>query len=72
MKFINTIMLFVSEEIIMNDFINFLKDVFMLKKEDNIKVGLTQFKREPVKNAPKEVSIKTKDVKLSDLMRRAS
>ena len=44
----------------------------MFKKQDNIKVGLTQFKRAAVKPLPKEVSIKNKDVKLSDLMRRVS
>jgi len=56
----------------MNDFLCLLQDIFMLKKEDNVKVGLTQFKREIVKPLPKEVSIKNKDVKLSDLMRRVS
>lgn len=57
----------------MNGFLSLLQDIFMLKKEDNIKVGLTQFKREPAVTPPKkDVSIKTKDVKLSDLMRRAS
>ena len=52
--------------------INVLQDIFMLKKDDGIKVGLTQFKvpvAEPVK---KDISLRTKDVKLSDLMRRAS
>jgi hypothetical protein len=55
----------------MNELLSLLQDIFMLKKEDNQKVGLTQFKREVVAPAPKDVSIKTKDVKLSDLMRRA-
>ena len=54
----------------MNEFLSLLQDIFMLK-QDNKKVGLTQFKREVVAPAPKDVSIKTKDVKLSDLMRRA-
>jgi len=62
----------VSKEKLMNDFLCLLQDIFMLKKEDNVKVGLTQFKREIVKPLPKEVSIKNKDVKLSDLMRRVS
>ena len=56
----------------MNGFLNFLQELFTMKNNDEIKVGLTQFKQptiEPVKK--EEVSIRTKDVKLSDLMRRA-
>jgi len=56
----------------MKEFLNFLQDVFMINKQDNLKVGLTQFRREKIVAPPKDVSIKTKDVKLSDLMRRAS
>lgn len=57
----------------MNKVIDFFQKVLMIKEKDNIKVGLTQFRMEekqelePVK---KDVSIRTKDVKLSDLMRR--
>lgn len=54
----------------MNKIFNFLQEILMIKKEDNIKVGLTQFKAEDIKPLEKEVSIRTKDVKLSDLMRR--
>lgn len=55
----------------MNELLNFLKDIFMIKKEDNIRVGLTQFRtQEPVAPIRKDVSIRNKDVKLSDLMRR--
>lgn len=57
----------------MDKIFNFLKDIFMLKKDDGMRIGLTQFKTpelEPVRK--KDVSIRTKDVKLSDLMRRAS
>ena len=56
----------------MKDFLNFLQDVFMLKKDDGIKVGLSSFKKPVVKPLRKEASINTKNVKLSDLMRRAS
>ena len=57
----------------MNKVINFFQEILMLKKDDGIKVGLTQFKSvEELKPQQKEVSIRTKDVKLSDLMRRAS
>jgi len=51
---------------------SFLQEIFMLKKDDGIKVGLSQFKREVIEPVKKDVSIRTKDVKLSDLMRRAS
>ena len=57
----------------MKDFLNFIQEIFMIKKEDSsVKVGLSQFKREEIKPRLKEVSIRNKDVKLSDLMRRAS
>lgn len=44
----------------------------MIKKEDNIRVGLSQFRKTTVKPILKEASIRNKDVKLSDLMRRVS
>ncbi len=57
----------------MNEVINFLKEIFMLKSEDNIKVGLTQFKSTtPVEKSVKKHSAPQKtEVKLSDLMRRS-
>ena len=55
----------------MNTFLNFILELFMIKQSDRT-VGLSQFKKDPVKPVVKEVSIKTKDIKLSDLMRRAS
>ena len=57
----------------MKEIVSFLKDIFMLNKEDNFKVGLSQFKttstvvEKPVK---KEVKANA-PVKLSDLMRGA-
>jgi len=55
----------------MDKIINFLQEILMIKKEDGIKVGLTQFKTLEATPVPKkDVSIRTKDVKLSDLMRR--
>jgi len=55
----------------MDKVLNFLQDILMLKKDDGIKVGLSQFKTPEIKPVqPKDVSIRTKDVKLSDLMRR--
>lgn len=56
----------------MDKIFNFIQEILMIKNNDGIKVGLTQFK--PADIPPlesKEVSIRTKDVKLSDLMRRA-
>lgn len=55
----------------MGKVLNFLQEILMLKKDDGIKVGLTQFKQEEFHSVEKDVSIRTKDVKLSDLMRRA-
>lgn len=59
--------------IFMNEIVNFFKEIFMLKSEDHIKVGLTQFKTEtPIEKAVKKPSIPPKaEVKLSDLMRRS-
>ena len=58
----------------MNKIINFLSEILLSKKDDSQKIGLAQFKTEEVVQPirKKEVSIRTKDVKLSDLMRRAS
>lgn len=47
-----------------------MKKILIFEKEPQ-KVGLSQFK-EPVAIKKSEPSIKNKDVKLSDLMRRAS
>lgn len=57
----------------MNEIITFFKEIFMLKPEDGIKVGLTQFKADtPVEKAAKKQVVPPKnEVKLSDLMRRS-
>lgn len=55
----------------MKEFFGFLQEIFMIKKEDT-KVGLSQFKLEKIEPIRKNVSIRNKDVKLSDLMRRVS
>ncbi len=57
----------------MNEIVKFFKEIFMLKSEDSIKVGLTQFKSvTPIdKAAQKKVAEPKKEVKLSDLMRRS-
>lgn len=56
----------------MNEFLGFIQEIFMLKKDDSIKVGLTQFRKPSVTPIKKQPSINNKDVKLSDLMRRVS
>lgn len=58
----------------MNKIFGFISELLMIKQDDGMRIGLTQFKAqelEPV-SRKKDVSIRTKDVKLSDLMRRAS
>ena len=47
-----------------------LNKIFAFDKEPQ-KVGLSQFKPDAVKSEPEGPSIRRKDVKLSDLMRRA-
>ncbi len=52
---------------------NFLKDLFFPNStENNTKIGLAQFKKEKTKPINRDISITTKNIKLSDLMRRAS
>ncbi|MBQ9688275.1 hypothetical protein IJV79_01415, partial [bacterium] len=55
------------------DFImNFLKELFIPNKSKDLKIGLCQFKMgaESSNAIKEELSIKSKNVKLSDLMRR--
>ena len=51
---------------------NFLKELFMPNKGNDLKIGLCQFKSatESCNAVKEELSIKSKNVKLSDLMRR--
>lgn len=56
----------------MDKILSFLQNMLMLKSDDGMKVGLSQFKETPIEPVKKDVSIRTKDVKLSDLMRRVS
>lgn len=55
----------------MSIFETIIHKILFFEKEPQ-KVGLSQFKDEPVIEEKKEPSLKSKDVKLSDLMRRAS
>lgn len=55
----------------MNEFIIFLKDIFMIKEATPMSVGLSQFKTAIIKPKQKKDKKNTnKDIKLSDLMRR--
>lgn len=51
---------------------NFLKELFMPNKTCDLKIGLCQFKtvNSSSANLKEQFSIKSKNVKLSDLMRR--
>lgn len=48
----------------------FINKLFIFEKEPQ-KIGLSQFKEKPTETNQKTASIKNKNVKLSDLMRRA-
>ena len=56
----------------MKNVITFILNLLMINNDDNNRVGLSQFKETPATLPKKEVSIKNKDIKLSDLMRRVS
>ncbi len=53
----------------MNAFINVIQKCFFFEKEPQ-RIGLTQFKEPVAVKKAETPSIKNKDVKLSDLMRR--
>lgn len=54
----------------MEKILNILQKCFIFEKEPQ-RIGLSQFK-DPVETPKKEPAVKNKDIKLSDLMRRAS
>ena len=57
----------------MHEMIAFFKDIFMIKECTDRKVGLCQFKTETPVEKPRKLVLKaSKDIKISDLMRRAS
>ena len=55
----------------MNLILNLIQKCFIFEKEPQ-KIGLCQLKEQPLYSQKKDVSIRNKEVKLSDLMRRAS
>ncbi len=58
----------------MSGIFNFLKEILMLKESDSVKIGLSQIREKKITatRSKRTVSVKPDDVKLSDLMRRAS
>lgn len=55
----------------MNPIIDIIQKILFFEKEPQ-KIGLSQFKEKVIEETPKEASIKNKNIKLSDLMRRES
>ncbi len=56
----------------MGEIISFLQEIFLMKEENSkLKVGLSQFKKSDKVVKPKVKKVAPKEVKLSDLMRRA-
>lgn len=56
----------------MNQIFALIKDLFTLSDDDNLKIGLSQFKKsaEPKESKPKTMK-RPDDIKLSDLMKRS-
>ncbi len=52
---------------------NLLKQIMLMKNDDKMRIGLSQFNATKIdKTVSDSVSIKNKEVKLSDLMRRTN
>ncbi len=58
----------------MGNIISLLQEIFMLKENDSVKVGLSGFKEvsTPVEKKPRRNAPAPKELKLSDLMRKGS
>ena len=60
------------EEIQMNTIVAFFKDIFTFNEKDNVKVGLSQFKKaETKKISEQNILNRSGEIKLSDLMRKS-
>ena len=56
----------------MNEFLTFLKDIFMINNASTKSIGLTQFRTEPaIEQITVQKPTQKKEIKLSDLMRRS-
>lgn len=58
----------------MKELVSFFKEIFMITDDNsNVKIGLSQFKEEELSEKPtKKIEKVSKEVKLSDLMRRSA
>ena len=57
----------------MNEIISFFKEIFMISNDSSkVKIGLSQFKHETVEKPKKKPEKVSKDIKISDLMRRSA
>ncbi len=62
----------IFEEIQMNTIVAFFKDIFSFNENDNVKVGLSQFKKTESKRISEQnVISRPGEMKLSDLMRKS-
>ena len=62
----------IFEEIQMNTIVAFFKDIFSFNEKDDVKVGLSQFKRAESKRISEQnVISRPGEIKLSDLMRKS-
>lgn len=55
----------------MKEIINFIKDIFMLKQQDETFIGLSQFRYSKAPVIETKTPVKKSDIKLSDLMRKS-
>ncbi len=58
----------------MGNILSILQEIFMLKENNSVRVGLSEFKetKTPVEKKSKKTTHTPKELKLSDLMRRGS
>ncbi len=58
----------------MGNILSILQEIFMLKENNSVKVGLSEFKETetPVEKRSKQTNHAPKELKLSDLMRKGS
>ena len=57
----------------MNEIVSFFKEIFMISNDSSkVKIGLSQFKNETVEKPKKKPEKVSKDIKISDLMRRSA
>ena len=55
----------------MNTIIAFFKDIFSYNDNDNVKVGLSQFKKDSRRVSEQTIMSRPSELKLSELMRKS-